>query len=227
MYPVPCASSRPARPHTQIKSNRHREQMVGFRPRRPNKTAMANSTSPPCHLLSLPLELRLQIYTLLLLLPPYSRHSTHRALIHAAILGTSRQIHAEAWPLLYTKNTFLAHPSLLTSFPRLREDYPPVKEAPAVSRIRRFRLVIRLDCDVLFSREAAAGALSHMDEVVVDVSQAVFLGAGRENLRVLEDVRGVGRAVIRGSTTGFERYVDWLTGVMEAEKGYVAEYVDG
>ncbi|KJK77862.1 hypothetical protein H634G_06829 [Metarhizium anisopliae BRIP 53293] len=58
-----------------------------------------------------------------------------------------------------------------------------------------------------------------MDEVVVDVSQAVFLGAGRENLRVLEGVRGVGRAVIRGSTTGFERYVDWLTGVMEAEKG--------
>ncbi|KFG77548.1 hypothetical protein MANI_005316 [Metarhizium anisopliae] len=191
---------------------------------------MANSTSSPqchCHLLSLPLELRLQIYTLLLLLPPYSRHSTHRGLIHTAILGTSRQIHAEAWPLLYTKNTFLAHPSLLTSFPRLREDYPPVREAPAVSRIRRFRLVIRLDCDVLFSREAAAGALSHMDEVVVDVSQAVFLGAGRENLRVLEGVRGVGRAVIRGSTTGFERYVDWLTGVMEAEKGHVAEYVDG
>ncbi|KAH0595263.1 hypothetical protein MHUMG1_07012 [Metarhizium humberi] len=109
---------------------------------------------------------------------------------------------------------------------RLREDYPPVREAAAVSRIRRFRLVIRLDCDVLFSREAAAGALSHMDEVVVDVSQAVFLGAGRENLRVLEDVRGVGRAVIRGSTTGFERYVDWLTGVMEAEKGYVADTRD-
>ncbi|KIE01781.1 hypothetical protein MAJ_02003, partial [Metarhizium majus ARSEF 297] len=85
-------------PHTQIKTNqqdrhaRDRKQMVGFRPRRPNKTAMANTTSPPCHLLSLPLELRLQIYTLLLLLPPYSRHSTHRALIHAAILDTSRQI---------------------------------------------------------------------------------------------------------------------------------------
>ncbi|EFY93252.1 hypothetical protein MAC_00490 [Metarhizium acridum CQMa 102] len=155
---------------------------------------MASDTTPQCHFLKLPLELRLQIYALLLLLPPYSRHSIRPVRIHAAVLRASRQIHAEAWPLLYTKNTFLAHPSLLTSFPRLRENYPPVKEQAAVSRIRRFRLLIRLDCDVLFTREEAARALSHMDEVVVDVSQAVFLGAGRENLRVLEGVRGVGRA---------------------------------
>ncbi|TWU77604.1 hypothetical protein ED733_007880 [Metarhizium rileyi] len=191
-----------------------------------SKTASALIPSPQCRLLSLPLELRLQIYTLLLLLPPYSKHSIHPTSVHAAILRTSRQVHAEASPLLYTQNVFLAHPSLLTSFPRLRENYPPVKEDLAIARIRRFRLLIRLDCDLPYSRETAAKALSHMDEVIVDVAQAVFLGAGCENLRVLEDVRGVGRVVIRGSTTGFERYADWLQGVMEAEKAHVAAYMD-
>lgn len=60
-----------------------------------------------------------------------------------------------------------------------------------------------------------------MDEVVVDVAQAMFLGAGYENLRVLEGVRGVGKVVITGSTTGFEGYVYWLKGVMEGEGGEV------
>jgi hypothetical protein len=168
-----------------------------------------------CHFLTLPPELRLEIYTLLLLLPPYSRYAAPSR-VHGSILRTSRQIHDEASSLLYSKNTFLAHPSLLTSFPRLRENYAPVKEKLAVRRIRRFHVLVRLDCDVPYSREDAARALSHMDEVVVSVMQAVFLGAGHENLRVLEGVRGVGRVVIRGSTTGFEDYVAWLARVMES-----------
>lgn len=61
--------------------------------------------------------------------------------------------------------------------------------------------------------------------MVVDVAQAVFLGVGYENLRVLEGVRGVKRVVIRGSTTGFEGYVEWLTGVMEGD-GDVGEYAE-
>lgn len=191
---------------------------------------VAISTSPPspstttpsiCRFLSLPVELRLEIYTLLLLLPTYSKHTIYPCSIHGSILRTSRQIHTEASPLLYTKNTFLAHHSLLTSFPRLRQNYLPVKEELAISRIRRFHLLIRLDCDLAYSKEAAAKAFSYMDEVFVDVAQAMFLGAGYENLRVLEGVRGVGKVVIRGSTTGFEGYVDWLRAVMEGEDGDV------
>lgn len=183
-------------------------------PRPHHRITMSDKTS----LLSLPLEIRLQIYALLLSLPPYSKHSTHQPPVHAAILLANRLINFEATPLLYS-NTFLAHPSLLSSFPRLRPSYAPVREASALRRIRRFHLVLRLDCDVPCSRHAFAAAFTGLDELVVDVVQAVFLGVGCANLRVLEGVRGVHRVTIRGSTTGFEDYIRWLEGVMMSEPG--------
>ncbi|KAK2603699.1 hypothetical protein QQS21_004075 [Conoideocrella luteorostrata] len=169
----------------------------------------------PPSFMSLPPEIRLQIYTHLLLLPAYTDSPLSQPQIHPSILLANRQINREGTPLLYTKNMFLAHPSLLTSFPRLRTWYTPVREASAISRIRRFRVVVRLDCDMRYTRDMASRMLSGMDEVVVEVVQAVFLGAGPENLRVLEGVRGVRSVVVRGSTTGFEGYVGWLRERME------------
>ncbi|UNI19067.1 hypothetical protein JDV02_005284 [Purpureocillium takamizusanense] len=225
----------------------------------------AESTSPlaprrpPLGFLSLPPEIRLQIYALLLILPPYSKydlppcdyhhhhnsssshsspsppsqhHHAHQQVsqkqhqhqqhdIHPALLQTCRLIHLEASPILYSLNTFVAHPSLLASFPRLRPRWRggPVREARALARLRRFHLTLRLDCDLPFSRDRAARAFSGADALVVDAVQAVFLGVGCANLRVLEGVRGVGRARVVGSTTGFEDYVRWLEGVMMSPPG--------
>lgn len=93
-------------------------------------------------------------------------------------------------------------------------------------RIRRFHLTLRLDCDLPFDRRRAAEAFSGAEELHVDATQSVFLGVGYANLRVLEDVRDIKMATIRGSTTGMEGYVKWLTGrMMSATNDIVVEFV--
>lgn len=75
--------------------------------------------------LDLPFEIRDQIYCHLLILPDIYHNNDNNnknndgPLLHPAILSTCHQIHYEALPILYTKNTFQCHPTLLTSFPRL------------------------------------------------------------------------------------------------------------
>ncbi|KAJ6781098.1 hypothetical protein PWT90_00679 [Aphanocladium album] len=171
----------------------------------------------------LPVEVRLQIYAYLLHLPPITAADPHEPRVSAAILRASRQIHDEATAVLYNDNTFVAHPSLLAGFPRLRSWYAPVCAAALLPRIRRFQLTVRLDCDLPFDRRSAAAAFSGAEELHVKVSQAAFLGAGYDNLRKLEDVRGVQQLTIRGSTTGFEGYVAWLSRLMRSPVGTQAE----
>lgn len=185
-------------------------------------------------LLQLPLELRHQIYSYLLHLDtpsttsapfPKTRPSA-QAIVHPHILLANRQINREATPLLYTDNVFLAHPSLLTSFPRLRPWLPPLREAAVLPKIRRFQVTIRLDCDIPYDADAAAAAFTGLDELTVHVAQWSFMGCADDNLRVLEKVRGVRRVVIFGSTTGFEAYIAWLRDAMMSDAGaYVEEYV--
>lgn len=186
-----------------------------------SKPSSSSSTSD-LSFLSLPPEIRLEIYAYLLHLPPITSHVPPRnnpPKIHAAILQTNRQIHEEAAAVLYDTNTFVAHPSLLAGFPRLRTWYPPVCCAAVLPEIRRFHLTLRLDCDVPFDRERAARSFSGAEELHVDAVQSVFLGVGYANLRVLEDVRDVKLVTIRGSTTGMEGYVAWLTRRMMSHKG--------
>lgn len=197
-------------------------------------------------LLTLPLELRLDIYTLLLILPPISKEDdflfrtcTARVSrdmllptppssppnqngfavtqsysgpprVHAALLAVCRQIHREALPILYSHNTFVAHPSLLSSFPRLRSWYPPVRESSMHKLMRRWYLQVRLDCDVPFTAGKASMAFSGAESLEIDLVQSVFLGVGYSNMRVLEQIRGVKRVKVGGSTTGFEKYIAWL-----------------
>ncbi|GJC93848.1 hypothetical protein ColKHC_02674 [Colletotrichum higginsianum] len=71
---------------------------------------------------------------------------------------------------------FLAHAMLLASFPRLRSWYPPVRERSVLPRIRRFHVRVRLDCDPTFDAGAATAAFSGVEELVVEVWQAVFQG---------------------------------------------------
>ncbi|KAM0324192.1 hypothetical protein ACHAQA_008386 [Verticillium albo-atrum] len=167
----------------------------------------------------LPLEMRLEIYKHLLVHPPLTRnllgaHSSRP--LHTAILRVCRQIYAEASGMLYGENTFLAHQTMLTSFPRLRVGYSPVKEASAASRIRRYHMRVRLDCDPAYDRDAVTTAFTGVDELTLEVWQAAFLAADHGVLKLFEGVREVGRVKIYGSTTGFDDYVLWLAGVMES-----------
>ncbi|WDK11856.1 hypothetical protein CGRA01v4_03135 [Colletotrichum graminicola] len=172
--------------------------------------------SSRCQFLDLPLEIRLDIYTHLLLHPPIDKLNKARPVIrlHPAILAASRQTQAEGTAILYSKNIFLAHTTLLASFPRLRPWYPPIRERSVLQHIRRFHIRVRLDCDPAFDASAAAAAFSGVEELIIEVWQAVFQGADHATLRVFEGVRGVRDVKVYGSITGFKEYVRWLEGVM-------------
>jgi hypothetical protein len=130
-------------------------------------------------LLDLPPELRLEVYRHLLTLPAASRCSSReKPTISLSILRVNRQINSEASPVFYTRNMFLAHPVLLTSFPRLRDWYPPIKESVVYPRIRRYHLRVRLDCNPEYDREAVTKAFSGLDELTIHVYQAMVSFAG-------------------------------------------------
>lgn len=191
------------------------------------------SSEPRVGFMSLPLELRFEIYSLLLSIPPRpkssSSSSSRRHLsskappptrVHPAILLASRQINFEATPFLYSSNMFVAHPKLLAEFPRLRNWYPPLREAKTLAPyIHRFHVQVRLDQPLPYDRAAVSRSFSGVDELSIDVVQSMFLGVGGDNLRVFDEVRGVKRVYISGSTTGLEDYVDWLKYAMTCPVG--------
>ncbi|KAL7925322.1 hypothetical protein ACQKWADRAFT_219241 [Trichoderma austrokoningii] len=193
---------------------------------------MSSSTSPkPTGFMSLPLELRFQIYSLLLTIPPRpSCPSTPHEMatcngtapihVHPAILLASRQINWEATPFLYSENMFVAHPTLLASFPRLRSWYPPMREANAlVPLIHRFHVEVPLDMELPYDRAAVAKSFTGVDELSIDLRQNSFLSVSCNNLTVFDAVRGVKKVYISGSTTGFEDYIAWLKDAMTSPVG--------
>lgn len=183
---------------------------------------MATQLDHKVGFMDLPVEIRLEIYQLLLHIPAFdkfARPNDPSAIVHSNLLLANRQINAEATSLLYSDNMFLAHPTLLASFPRLRNCYGPVKESSVVPRIRRFHLQVRLDCDLPYDRDAVTKSFSGLDELEIDVVQSMFLGVGHRNLHKFEGVRGVRKVRISGSTTGFEDYIRWLENVMMSDVG--------
>ncbi|KAF3065208.1 hypothetical protein GL218_02068 [Daldinia childiae] len=188
----------------------------------------------PSPFLALPLEIRLEIFKYLLVLPSnapspsqktYYQYGQRRtpSPLHPAILRANRQLHAEALPLLYRRNTFLAHDTLLTSLPRLRRAYDPVLSARLSGLITRFHVCVRLDAEPVYDRAQAAMQLSNKEEIVIDAWQAVWRGSGPDALRLFEDVRGVRRARVIGSVGGFEGYASWLERAMMREPGIEIE----
>ncbi|KAK7519306.1 uncharacterized protein IWZ02DRAFT_433845 [Phyllosticta citriasiana] len=181
-------------------------------------------TSP---FLRLPGELRNQIYEHLLTSPSLpslqqKARNCHtatacsklpRADIHPAILSTCRQIHAEATPILYARNTFAAHPSLLAKMPHLVRPSRPVLANSVINQIRHWRVAVRLDTDALYSAADVAASFSGADSLELDVWQAAFSDAcDYAALRLFEDVRGVGRVKINGAVE--PRFAHWLELVM-------------
>ncbi|KAL5094140.1 hypothetical protein Trisim1_008248 [Trichoderma cf. simile WF8] len=187
------------------------------------------SSTPKVGFMSLPLELRFQIYDHLLSIPPHPKSSSHHHLssyaqpsehVYPAILLANRQINWEATPFLYSSNMFVAHPTLLATFPRLRNWYPPMREAKMlVPMIHRFHVQVRLDLPLPYDRKAVAESFSGLDELSIDLVQSMFLGVDCNNLAVFDAVRGVKNVYISGSTTGFEHYIAWLIDAMKSPLG--------
>jgi hypothetical protein len=173
--------------------------------------------------MDLPVEIRLEIYEMLLHIPAcneVARYNNDKlASVHAGLLLANRQINYEATSFLYSDNMFLAHPTLLASFPRLRQRYGPVKESSVLPRIRRFHIEVRLDCDTPYDRDQVTKAFSGLDELEVEVHQSMYLSAGHRNLHKFEGVRGVKHVKFSGSITGFDEYIDWLKQLMMSEPG--------
>ncbi|KAI1106053.1 hypothetical protein F4804DRAFT_69779 [Jackrogersella minutella] len=195
-------------------------------------TAVPSNPPKPC-LLTLPLELRLEILSYLLVLPTstpppsqsFSKHSPPpppRSL-HPAVLRCSKQLHLEALPLLYRHNTFQAHSTLLTALPRLRRAYDPVLSDRLAALIARVHVCVRLDAEPRYGRAEATAQLTGREEVVLEAWQAMWRGSGPDVLRLFEGVRGVRRAKVVGSVGGFEEYARWLERAMMREVGATVE----
>ncbi|KAK4242539.1 hypothetical protein C8A03DRAFT_40189 [Achaetomium macrosporum] len=209
--------------------------------------------------LTLPLELRLEIYTHLLVLPPppppekqqpiyrcshaCSPTSEEKATIHTQILLVNHQTNREATPLLYTLNTFTAHPTLLTAAPTLRHHavyrWPstkPIRNSKWTKLIRKWHLRVRVDSAAPppWDRGQVAAAFSHAEELTLDLwsgtlsvgMESVGAGGGADVLRLFEGVRGVRRVRIAGMVAGLEGHAKCLTGKMmsmEQEEGQQGE----
>jgi len=185
----------------------------------------------PSRLTLLPAEIRNQIYRLLLISPllPRYRHST--TLVHCsssplptstlspALLLVCRQINSEATPILYGENTFAAHPSLLTKMPYLVDPARRICSARVLSMIGRWHVHVRLDCDARWTAEQVQEWFDGVESLEIEAGEAMFRSAGVGVLMLFQGVRGVGRAVVRGSVgNGFAR---WLEGCMMGAVGTV------
>ncbi|KAK0936691.1 hypothetical protein LTR29_011744 [Friedmanniomyces endolithicus] len=192
---------------------------------------MADQSSSP--LLSLPPELRNAIWTLLLVHdakqqpapPPPTLPTPPTPGVCANILRTCHQAHKEGTPILYGDNTFLAHTSLLAALPAfllstlpVRIVLPPVTHSRVAALIRRYYIHVRLDTDPRFTRLQAGESFTGAAELEIEVFQSMYGSCDFSVLRLFEGVRGVGRAVVRGSV-GDGRYAEWLVRCMMSPVG--------
>ncbi|CAK3799634.1 Hypothetical predicted protein [Lecanosticta acicola] len=192
----------------------------------PSTTTFSMDQSTTSPFLALPAELRCQIYEHLLL-----QGRGHP--IGANILRTCKQIYAEGMPMLYGENTFLAHPSLLASLPTFLVGVRPskivapmpVKCERVVGMIRRFYLLVRLDCDPRFTSLQAQESFSGVSNLELEVFQAMYGSCDFSVLRLFEGVRGVGKARVQGSI-GDGKYARWLERCMESAEGTEMGFVE-
>jgi hypothetical protein len=177
--------------------------------------------------LDLPGEIRNQIYRQLLIVPPLSvPRLLSEPPIYPQILSVCRKVHEESRQILYSCNTFLAHPNLLSGLPRLRLSCATISSPMLISLIQRYHINVRLDCDPNFSAEKATKAFSGVEELTIEVFQAQFGSSDYKVLRLFEGVRGVKRARVYGSVTTFPEYAAWLEAAIVTPGDGVVEVFD-
>jgi len=183
-------------------------------------------------LLSLPPELRNAIWSYLLIHTPAQNAALPSHLFPVAgarirqqrfcanVLQTCKQVCSEGTPILYGENTFSAHSSLLATLPSFlllmkpnRVCLPPVK-CPRVGKlIRRYYIHVRLDTDPRFTKLQAEESFSGVEELEIEVFQAMYGSCDFSVLNLFESVREVGKAVVQGSV-GDGKYAEWLARTM-------------
>lgn len=202
-------------------------------------------------LLALPAELRNAIWELLLIQNTHTTRAFPAPYLHtnsgsigrtrrfcANVLRTCKQINAEGTPILYGENYFSAHSSLLTALPSFllytvpdKVRLPPVVAPRAAQLIRKFFIHVRLDTDPRFSKHQVEESFNGVQELEIEVFQAMYGSSDFSVLRLFEGVRGVGKVVITGSL-GDGKFADWLARCMQQPLGTVAapyseQYVGG
>jgi hypothetical protein len=178
--------------------------------------------------LNLPGEIRNQIYGLLLIVPPphVPRSLRQPPPLHPEILSVCHQIYRETCQILYGKNTFIAHYSLLSELPQLRPSLGPVRSNTLIAMIKRYHIYVRLDCDARFTAIAAQKAFSGVESLTVEVFQSQFGSSDYRILQRFEKIRGIKEAKIIGSVVGFPAYVNWLEQSMVTPEGCIVEDFD-
>ncbi|KAK5109268.1 hypothetical protein LTR62_007142 [Meristemomyces frigidus] len=201
-------------------------------------------------LLALPAELRTAIWTLLLVHDidheasiPINQlpvdYATQRQRVHATILRTCKQANAEGTPILYGENIFSAHASLLATLPYflLRHtptqviSHTPITTARVAAFIRRYYIHVRLDVDPRFTRLQVEESFMGVAELDIEVFQSMYASCDFSVIRLFEGVRGVKKAVVRGSV-GDGKYAEWLarsmmSGVADEVPAYSETYMGG
>ncbi|EDU48438.1 hypothetical protein PtrSN002B_009390 [Pyrenophora tritici-repentis] len=166
----------------------------------------------------LPAELRNQIYEELLCAgtpsskalatDPINAVAGKSTPVYPAILSTCKRIHEEAQDLPYTTHIFNAHASILTSLPHLISPAKPVLNTTHISKIRRWKLNLRLDTDPRFSAKSVTAAFTGAEYLEIHVWQSMFNGCDASVLRLFWGIRGVGVARITGCAD--EALARWL-----------------
>jgi len=191
-------------------------------------TTQSNSyphkAQPFSPLLSLPAELRLQIYAHLLSIPADDlallRRLTSRNHLSSYVLPTldlypeilrvSRQTYTEAHAILYASNTYCAHACRLTSTPYLLASSKPVLSPRCIRLIKKWHIQVRLDCDPNYNKQQATEAFTGAEELELEIWQAMFGAAGEGVLKLFAGVRAVGKAKVTGSVTpGVKRWLEY------------------
>lgn len=193
---------------------------------------------PLSRLLLLPAEIRLTIWELIVIhqqqLTPSTSSLKPEAFSPASLLRTCKQINHEATPILYQANTFLAHPSLLASLPSFllraqptRLTLPPVTCPRVAKLIKHYFIHVRLDVDPRFTKSQATESFSGVESLEIEVFQSMYGSCDFSNLRLFEDVRGVGKATVQGSI-GDGMYAKWLEASLMSPVGTeVPAYAEG
>ncbi|CAE7022527.1 hypothetical protein CFE70_003161 [Pyrenophora teres f. teres 0-1] len=172
------------------------------------RSRFTRSDQPDSLFFRLPAELRNQVYEELLCAGtpsskalatnPINAIAGKYSPIYPAILSTCKRIYEEAQDLPYTTHIFNAHASLLTSLPHLVSPAKPVLNTTHISKIRRWKLNLRLDTDPWFSAKNVTAAFTGAEYLEIHVWQSTFDGCDASVLRLFWGIRGVGVARVTG-----------------------------